>query len=568
MLIPKHTEDYRQELLDLGKRSLYLFCKVHLGMRDLDESLHLPLCEFLEGRPPKNEPWRRAMVCGFRGSLKSSLATIGYPWWRALYIPGFSAKIIEGAEDLARENHFDQWFYSLLTTGPKAAFLSWLYSHRIPEDYAGFNKGQIQLLSPMPGAPTFTYGGLNTTTEGYHGDLIIGDDLEGADAQESEERNERSWRKVAQLTPLLRDPRTGQILIVGTPWGLNPLVWRIRNFEGDDGGSGTLDNSKRKVWKVYWRPILGDDGKSVWPARFPDEILPTLRFDKEVFDTQFLLQRRSEKSQVFDMRAVEAGFWRWIVPGKLIGYPAYKENAKLNDFERDDKGIPIVEIRKVDPGFLRYYIHVDPKHKAGKQKHSPDDRPSRAAIAVVGVNHDSHAFIMDAWCSETAGLEELADEIYKRYRLYAPYKVTMEPTGAQNWFWAFGRELERGRYKTLISMGRWGAPPRRLPRLTSVLEESAKGSKNKEAWIISQLSSWFDLGLIHASADQTHLRTELEAFPALSTPVDLLDALSHGPPIWSPPISDESRMDFKRRQQLLVLSADDKTGYVSPWGPM
>jgi hypothetical protein len=560
--VPSHTEDFRQELLALGRSSLYLFAKVILGMADLTESLHLDLCSFLEGR---KGPWRRALVCAFRGSLKSSLCTIAYPLWRGLYIPGYSTKLIEGSEDLARSNHFRSHYYDRFTTGDKAQFLYWLYSHRIPDDFQGWSVHQIQFKSPVSGSPSVSYAGLESKLEGYHGDLIVPDDLEGADAQNSEARNDAAWRKVAQATPLLRDPRTGQILVVGTPWGPSPLVWKIRRFDKDDGGSGTLDNKKRDTWKVWWKPIIGEDGKSVWPERFPDSVLPSLQMDRATWQTQYLLEERAESTTVFDMATVEAGFWKWRVPGQLLGYPAYEVDEENNDFKRDKKGRLKLAIKKADPRYLRYYIHGDPKHKSGQKKHAVDDRPARAAIVVVGVSEDSHAFVMEEWCSPTAGLEEFADKFFHFYRLYAPYRATMEPTGAQNWFWAYARELERGKYRNLQSLGRWGAPSRRLPKLTSVLLESTKSTKNKEGWIIEQLSSWFDLGLLHISADKQNIRSELAAFPSLSTPVDLLDALSHGPPLWQPPASTELTMTLQRRQQLVAMQAEKYTGYRNPW---
>ena len=48
---------------------------------------------------------------------------------------------------------------------------------------------------------------------------------------------------------------------------------------------------------------------------------------------------------------------------------------------------------------MRFFVHADPQHriKSARRHTTVKDRPSEAAIGVVGISPDFHAFAFDTW---------------------------------------------------------------------------------------------------------------------------------------------------------------------------
>lgn len=566
MHVKKYTEEYRQDLLRQGERSFFHFTQGIIGVPWLND-IHWDLCSFLEGRRP-HYPWNRAAVVAYRGSGKSTLGAIYYPMWRGLYIPDYSAKLIGNSSDNVRLNQFSPLLDTFISS-PRASFLRWLYQHRIPADLSGWNSKQIALLKDDPRSPpTITYWGIESKFEGWHGDLVVLDDPEGADAEKSDVANEESYRAWQKATPLLKDQASGQVLGIMTPHGHNPLCYRLRNREQN----GSLNNEKRSV-KLWWLPILDSNDEPHEPHRFPPHILEMMQLDREIWDTQYMLRHPGEFDQIFDMEQVLDDCFDYVDPRReIIRYKAFE----LDPDDLDEEGFARIERvpRTVRVAECRAYMQVDPTHTAtrmsSKAKRKKDSRPSENAVVLCLVAPDSHVFLW-AWWTKDCEVDRLVREMFRLYRLCGPIKVIWEPYGAQVWLKDYVQAMEEAdrRYKHMESPGYFW-PKMKLPRMSQRMVESERSNESKESVYRSVLAGWINKGVFHfevprAGKNQKPLH-QLENCLNEQEAVDIIDAIAQGAPFWKPPPEATMVERAKNAERFVRAFVRDKTtGFVSPW---
>lgn len=560
--IAQYTPEYRREVFQRGHDDFYFFCKGILGFKDMVPGLHGDLCQFLM------TPWTRALICAFRGSLKSSIATIGFTIHQSLYVPNHATKLVEQKEDNAKINHFRP-ITGMFRHSDRADFLYWLYGpvdreedefmHRIPDGFKGWTKSEINMLQTDPlMPPAITYGGIESAYEGYHGHTILMDDLEGADSDKSEVTSEDAYRFVTKVAPpLLVNPLLNRLMVVGTPHGENPVVWRIKEFEEMLQGKG------KHVWDVWWKAVIDSEGKSRWPERFAPAVLEGLKLNRELWDTQYMLRRRVYGIGLFDTDAIKENFYTTTDSKKLLRY----KHREWDISDLDDDGYPVAkeEYRNVSLDSLRFYQLCDPKHR---DRTTDAKQPSEAAIVIIGVSHDGHIFVVATW-SDDCGLEKFAERVFLMYRKWRPHKVAFEAIGAQTWFWDYARLLQKNKYRSIVSLPQLDGKIYPMPPLTSRLVETDKStSQSKHEWIIGQLDSWFSFGVLHLHDSQEHLWEQVERFPDSSHPEDVLDALAFFPAIIPKGYqSAASKLEQKQRALLhkTVRDDDDIVGYTTPW---
>lgn len=554
MLIPKFTADFRAQELERGRRSLWYFHVAHLGFDAWDvrrkkstvADVHLDLAHFLEGRKP-HYPWNRAVVCAARGLGKSVLTTQSYVWWRGLNIIDFSVKIVENSSSNAKMNHFAPML-DLFVSSRRADYLQWLYQHRIPSGFKGWNSEQVKLIQDDPlAAPFLTYWGLESRFEGWHGDLVVCDDPEGADAEKSLAANEESYAAYQKSIPLLKDHTQSQILIVATPHGSRPLVYRLRDREN---WKTEADNATSAI-KFFWREITDSSGKSRWPERFPDSVIRELA-KEPMADQQYWLRRRRSAATIFDMQEILRKAYTWT-EGSARTSITY-ETKEFDPDKISDEGMAQVssKVVSIEMRKLRYFLHWDPLHRTLETRKSPmsKQRPAEAAIGVVGVAPDLHAFLIHYWTSATADLAAQAQELFRLYCLYAPHRVTFEGVGAQMWAKSFVETMEKqgqvwGRPHSLPLIIGARLP---LPRLSTKMEEDSKGNQEKEFLFREALSPWLNHGVLHLRADQKEPLHQLEHCLDEDVACDIVDLLAQGPKVWSAPMQDYLGREFASRR--------------------
>lgn len=578
MHIAKFNESLRREELEHGRRDLWYFAQSILGFGDLKypwTEVQWDLCRLLEGRPP-NGGWRRLVVSVFRDGWKSSITTQAYPWWRALYIPDYTVKIIENSSDNAKLNHFKP-MVDLFQSSPRSEYLQWLYRHRIPDGFVGWNSQQVQLLKgddPFAG-PTITYWGLESKKEGAHVDLVVLDDADGADADKNPESNLNAYEAYRAAIPLLKDPKTGQILVVGTPHGPDPLVYQLRDREIGGG----LDNSRRKV-KIFWRPLVRDDGTVEDPNRFTPSVIEELKMDPETWETQFQLRRPGGTLKLFDMERVRDSYYTFLDPEEtIIRYRGYEMTEEaVTALERGD---PLPELRETEETVAvsecYAFLTIDPthRHKQMQVKQGKGTRPSKGAILATLVSPDAHVFVYRYW-TEDCEVGTLIQEMFRFYRLTGALCVSWETVGAQIWLKKMVEDAEKTVRELRHPETVGGAIGRRpLPPLSHRMVEFARGNDSKADLYRSQLSSWVNSGLFHLRApgrlDWPHQELYEQLDNALNEKhaVDLVDCAAQGPAIWKVPPPPDTIRRFRQRRAWAErrTRAKKRSRYESPWRP-
>jgi len=558
------TEEFRREEVARAERSLFYFCRAHLGFDRLHE-LHYELCSMLEGRAPYH-PWIRGLVCAYRGSYKSTVCTQGYPWWRALFIENFSCKIIESNVDNVKKNHFIP-MVNLWTSSPRAAYLQWLYQHRLPEGLKGWNTEQIELnkTNSLAG-PAISYWGVESRKEGWHGNLIVGDDLEGADAENSDNASQIAYDVVGQCTPLLDEPARDQVLLLGTPWGRTPMMHRVKDSECD--GKVDLETQKRRVWKVFWKPVMNDNGDVEEPERFPPHVIKALSREP-LWETQYMLWKKRAVDDIFNEESIKDAAFTWVDPQKrIIEYPGFTFN--IDKLSEDGYVIPELEMCRVNVQDLRTYLHVDPTHKLDKEmKTGKKERPSEHAISVVGIAPDSHAFLLEYWMTKTGGLEVVVPKLMQLHRKWGVYKATYESYGAQVWLPQFLEMFEKQQRLAWMRSIASGDAERQafMGAMHVKLEESNKGQASKE-WIFREvLAPWVNHGILHFHLiDHAPIIHQMLHVDDESVAIDVIDAMSQGPEVWKPSLArDSAAREFNQRRAYVKNVQKRGMQYHSPY---
>lgn len=577
MLVRRFTEDFRLQERERGRRSLWHFYTAICGYTAEDEETGLPtvgrfhwdLCAFLEGRHP-HHPWNRAVVCAARGLGKSVCART-YFLWRCLYIKNFSVLLISNSADNAKKLHFLP-IVRLLTISRQSEYIRWIYADRFPEGLVGTTTEQLMLVSDDPNAEAaISYAGIETKLEGKHPDAVYIEDPEGADAEKGIYANEESWQCYQKVLPLPRNQARAQILLVATPWGSRPIVYRLRKQVGwkDD-----RDNATSSI-KFFWRPILNGKGESEWPEKFPDWVIEGLRKDP-MFQTQFMLREQGGEEGLFNLDEVDKALWRWGGPDRqTILYRGYYVDPDAVTTEGYVH--PVAKETSVKLSKLRFYIHFDPLHRALMQRRSSmsKQRPARAAIAVVGVAPDGHVFLLRYTLLSEADLAGQANELFRLYCIYAPFKVTWESVGAQVWLKTYvqGQERQYESWQNPVSPG-VVVPKMNLPRLSFRLVEATKTIQSKEQIYREFLGPWVNHGVLHLpmGKDGEIPRHQLANVFNEDEEVDLVDAIAQGPEVWKPPVGDDVVRDFdaaRRRRYVESFVKREgwqrRTGFQGGW---
>lgn len=553
-----------REWRERAEVDLYFFQKFLLRDHFLHHPIHIPLCRFMEDKTKK-----RKVVCGFRGSVKSKTVQ-AWLLQQGLYNDSWSALMVEQRERNAVrhvQSMQDKFIY-----GPTAGLLQDMYADRLPHGFKGWNSGQIVFKKTSPNAPPFLrIGSLEGRLESDHVDCIVGDDLEGADAEKSDAPNEESMRFAEdRAVPLLIKPAEGFIIIVGTPHGSKPLVWELRKIadEQEERDPGNALN-----WTYWWQPVLDASGETVWPENFPSALINSLQIkarmnsnSRMMWDKQFMLRERSSSEGSFDMQKIEDNFFE-LKGGRIIRYPADEfDPTKLDDAGEYHSER---EYKHVDLSACRFFMHCDPVHKDPSERltKSPQEY-SKWGLHACAVSPDFHIFVLESWIKD-APFDEFVEKFFQFYRRYQPIEWTWEGIGAQSWFKHHLRQLESTKYRMLRSIPTAWRPGSRMDRIsapsTRIVELSTTGIA-KEAHIAGQLEIPFHLGWLHLKSTNEPLLEELTIFPNANHSYDGLDALAQGPGVWRPPISPEAIRAAKRREEVKrwMAQVDPYTGYSRP----
>jgi predicted phage terminase large subunit-like protein len=154
------------------------------------------------------------------------------------------------------------------------------YNPRVTADYGtpevtGSQTVWTVRLPKRRGTTKFEAFGIGMSPRGRrHGEFrpleFVGDDLEDAELARNPEREQNLWDwMMDEVLPAL-EPGRCAFTVLGTMFGPHCMVERARKL------AARRDAAGRPLARVFVQKVM-EDGRSVWPERFSDEVLSRIR---------------------------------------------------------------------------------------------------------------------------------------------------------------------------------------------------------------------------------------------------------------------------------------------------
>jgi len=451
-----------KELAQLGKDSLYFFCKGILGFSKLDPNIHGPICEMLERY--EDPEFHNLLFVLPRGWFKTTVVSIGYPLWRATRNPNMTILIAQNTSKNAVAK-----LASLGDHVLKNELYRALYPEILPREGEGWWRQDSMCLTRTKASPegTFEAVGILTKVVSRHYNLIIQDDTVAPDLDEITADNIMptkddigkaiGWHRLA--TPLLTDQLTDQIIVVGTRWFPQDLIQHILDHE--------------KYFKTYIRAcretdgVPDENGTPTFPAMFPEEILQRLIQKLGPYLFSCLYMNKPVRS------------------GDMVFNPA------------------LLQYYEQMPRNLLVYVSIDP---AGDPEETKGDDPDYNVIMVAARGmYDSNVYVLE-YDRRRMNPGDMIDSLFKLCTRYKPLKVMIESVAYQNTLIYHIKQAQK-KYNYFFPV-----------------EAITHGRKSKNARIMGLQPLVFNK-LLYIKAYMMELYTEFVQFP-LGKHDDVLDALS------------------------------------------
>ena len=292
---------------DLAEASLWFFERAILGLDQLNETLHLPVANWVQQCPP----YRKLLLLP-RDHLKSSLVAKGMSIHMLVqrkeancYLAGkegCNTRILLANETATNAQHFLRWIAAKLEG---CELLKALWPHRVwvhpRKESRKWNENE--LLVPRnedyPEASIETIG-VGGAVAGRHYDVLIKDDLISLEAANSPPSMAaaRQWHIASRA--LLDDPRRGLEFTVGTRWAVGDIYEDIEEDPSVD---------------TVCHPAI-EAGEVIFPEKFDLETLAQLKREQgPLFYLLYMLQPAGEGVSDFNMDHIR--HWTASSDGKM-----------------------------------------------------------------------------------------------------------------------------------------------------------------------------------------------------------------------------------------------------------
>jgi len=218
-----------------AETSLYFFAKVILGRGYLSAGLHLPICNWLQGVPP-----RRKLLMLPREHCKSTIVSQALPIHILiqprdgnLYFPdedGTNQRIVLACET---EERAKDHMYTIIKAFEDNALIRGLWPHRVWKNPRRESKRWSVTTIDLPRSipfndPTIRAIGVDGAVTGQHPSVLIKDDLIAKKAAEQPTVMRRAieWHRLSRM--LIGQPRCLEF-VIGTHWAVGDLYDEVRN---------------------------------------------------------------------------------------------------------------------------------------------------------------------------------------------------------------------------------------------------------------------------------------------------------------------------------------------------
>lgn len=483
----------------MAQTDLYFLCNGVLGMADLTPYTHGPLCRFME-----REPANRRLVTVARGTLKSSICTVGHGVQLGLRDHnGLRLGIFSESGGNATG-----WLHEIKQHFRNNEIIAELFPEVLPERYEGpgswWKDAEACLrrdkeFSAVKEA-TYTAFGIESASTSQHYNYIKLDDLIGEAAKGSPGVMERANRFLKALTPLLVDPSSDVIDLIGTRKGLHDSYgFALTYFKGI---------------AQYHRPAI-ENGKSVFPERLPLEFLQELlETDPITYYSEYDNNPIGEGSKDFDATRIKD----------------FDFDAQGNVVYRDANGV----LRRWNIDQLDVVMTVDPNSGSLTA-------PDYPAIVVSAVSPRDQVFVLDSW-ARRVDPEAFVDRIYEMWRRWKPRVLGIEQVAQQNTLFYFKKKAkDTNQY---INVG-----------------PVKPGKVDKAVRIRKALAPIINQGRLYIRRRQEgSLKQQITFFPDVTND-DEIDALAYGALVWRSPLATaDTEEDEDAKERVLAARAASRNG--------
>jgi predicted phage terminase large subunit-like protein len=269
--------------------------------------------------------------------------------------------------------------------------------------------------------------------------LIIVDDFESelnAFTVEARVKNRR-WMTEAVIPSLSDD---GKIVMIGTVISEDCFLYWVK---------------ESSAWQVLWYAITGDDGKSIWPDRFPMSRIRQIEEEyKSVGNINGFYQEYMNIAQSPDSAPFKP---EWMKTHQYDYERRDGQNLLVRTIGEEEKIIP-VEI----------YGGVDPASSLSM-------RADFFVVTMVAVDAENNKYIVDIF-RERISPEKQPQKIIDMYKKYKPRRVKIETVGYQEALRTSVREIMRTEDLYIPGLEAGVKPrTRKSERLLSLVPMFAKG---------------------------------------------------------------------------------------------
>lgn len=249
-------------------------------------------------------PQRRALILGFRDSLKSTICTIAaniqwninYPNVRILVSSGTGNQVNKFMSGILQQYRFNEVF-------------RWLFPEYVPHgrvdrfgSLAGMmSPARLEILSEM----TFTSTSVGAAVAGGHYDVVDHDDVVNEENVNTPNSIEMINNHIRMTGPLLMRKRgkPGWTVFVGSRYDFTDAYGLILDSE-------KAKPKEKRIYVFVFEPAATDwgtkDAKARWPERYPIEALQAIENDPlqgpYVLASQYLLKPRPASSGLIEDR--------------------------------------------------------------------------------------------------------------------------------------------------------------------------------------------------------------------------------------------------------------------------
>lgn len=483
-----------------SESSLYLFCKWALGMDDLVERIHSPICAFITrhelnlagadikpdwvgaksthdeaytsktGSPYERvtrskQDVRNRLVLLPRSSFKTSIGAVGYPLWRLIRNPndgiiigslteGFSVGTMNAITQHVTQN--PKLLHYWTGEGNPKTGKAWMKESPKWTTTEAIVAGRGKIGRDL----SLKAVGVRSFHPGSHAKCAIIDDPCDREVVDSDELTATVAHFFTDLTPVLDPPAL--ILVIATRWAMYDQMALLQ---------------ERDNWNVYSRAVYNPDGTLWYPERFSEQRLADLqeeyRNDPSGFHSQYLMRPITDSEKALQLDKID-----WVPQTKLPPRST-----------------------------LRVVLSVDPADVSGSAG------SGSWAGWVLGADADKHIWDLDHFKARV-DVKGANDEIVKMCKQYKPDVLAIESTAISRAYiqGTLGRVLQDNGVRVAIHE----------------VSHGGEAKASRIANVKNGLGGCIAMGRLHAREENFALKSELNTFPSLKHMHDLLDAGTYG----------------------------------------